>query len=70
MNKSRDVWVFIEQEVGGIAAVSLELLSKARDLAQKLDSRVWRCPVRSRGRRSGRNGHPSRCGYRVPGRPS
>ena len=40
MNNSRDVWVFIEQEVGGIAAVSLELLSKAQDLAQKLDSRV------------------------------
>jgi electron transfer flavoprotein alpha subunit len=32
--------VFIEQEVGGIAPVSLELLSKAQDLAQLLGSRV------------------------------
>jgi electron transfer flavoprotein alpha subunit len=40
MKNSRDVWVFIEQQVGGIAAVSLELLSKAQDLAAKLDSRV------------------------------
>jgi len=40
MKNSRDVWVFIEQEVGGIAAVSLELLSKAQDLARKLDSHV------------------------------
>jgi electron transfer flavoprotein alpha subunit len=40
MKNSRDVWVFIEQEVGGLAAVSLELLSKAMELADKLDSRV------------------------------
>jgi electron transfer flavoprotein alpha subunit len=40
MKNSRDVWVFIEQQVGGIAAVSLELLSKAQNLAAKLDSRV------------------------------
>ena len=40
MKNSRDVWVFIEQQVGGIAAVSLELLSKAQDLAAKLNSRV------------------------------
>jgi electron transfer flavoprotein alpha subunit len=40
MKNSRDVWVFIEQQVGGIAAVSLELLSKAQDVAAKLDSRV------------------------------
>jgi electron transfer flavoprotein alpha subunit len=40
MNNSRDVWVFIQQELGGIAGVSLELLSKARELADELDSRV------------------------------
>ena len=40
MENRRDVWVFIEQQVGGIAAVSLELLSKARELAKRLDSQV------------------------------
>ena len=40
MKNSRDVWVFVEQDVGGIAAVSLELLTKAQDLAERLDSRV------------------------------
>jgi electron transfer flavoprotein alpha subunit len=40
MRDSRDVWVFIEQDVGGIAAVSLELLSKAQNLAARLGSRV------------------------------
>ncbi|MFQ6101901.1 MAG: electron transfer flavoprotein subunit alpha/FixB family protein [Anaerolineae bacterium] len=40
MAKCREVWVFIEQEDGCIAAVSLELLSKARELAEKLDGRV------------------------------
>ncbi len=34
------VWVFIEQEAGEIAAVGLELLSKARELAKRLDGRV------------------------------
>jgi len=36
----RKVWVFIEQEAGEIAPVSLELLSKARELAAKLDGHV------------------------------
>jgi len=40
MNKNREVWVFIEQEAGQIAAVSLELLSKGRELAERLGSRV------------------------------
>ena len=41
MNKSsRDVYVFIEQEAGKISAVSLELLSKGRELAEELGSRV------------------------------
>ncbi len=38
--RNQDVWVFIEQDVGGIAPVSLELLSKARELAEKLGGRV------------------------------
>jgi electron transfer flavoprotein alpha subunit len=40
MTKKRDVWVFAEQQVGGMAAVSLELLSKARELADRLGSQV------------------------------
>jgi len=40
MAEIRDVWVFIEQEEGEIATVSLELLSKARELADELDGRV------------------------------
>jgi electron transfer flavoprotein alpha subunit len=40
MNTDRDIWIFIEQEEGEIAAVSLELLSKGRELAERLDSRV------------------------------
>lgn len=34
--KMGNVWVFIEQEAGKIADVSLELVSKARDLADRL----------------------------------
>jgi len=40
MKETREVWVFVEQEDGEIAPVSLELLSKARDLAGELDGRV------------------------------
>jgi electron transfer flavoprotein alpha subunit len=40
MVEMREVWVFVEQEEGTIAPVSLELLGKARDLAGKLDGRV------------------------------
>lgn len=36
-----DVWIFIEQEEGQIAEVSLELLGKGRSLAETLDSQVW-----------------------------
>jgi electron transfer flavoprotein alpha subunit len=39
-SNSRDVWVFIEQEEGVIADVSLELLAKAQELAGTLDSQV------------------------------
>jgi electron transfer flavoprotein alpha subunit len=37
---SRDVWVFIEQEEGKIADVSLELLAKGQELARGLKSQV------------------------------
>jgi electron transfer flavoprotein alpha subunit len=40
MTQSRDVWVLVEQEGGRIANVSLELISKGRELADRLDSRV------------------------------
>lgn len=40
MNNDLEVWVFIEQEAGEIATVSLELLSKGRELAERLGSRV------------------------------
>lgn len=41
MSESQDVWVFIEQEEGQIAPVSLELLSKGQELARSLDGKVW-----------------------------
>jgi electron transfer flavoprotein alpha subunit len=37
----RNVWIFIEQEGGKIADISLELLAKGQELAQTLDSQVW-----------------------------
>ncbi len=40
MSEVREVWVFIEQGDGSIASVSLELLSKARELADHLGGRV------------------------------
>ncbi|MGD9047382.1 MAG: electron transfer flavoprotein subunit alpha/FixB family protein [Anaerolineae bacterium] len=40
MAKRRDVWVFIEQEEGEIAPVSLELLGKAGELAGELGGQV------------------------------
>jgi electron transfer flavoprotein alpha subunit len=41
MSEKRNVWIFIEQEDGKIADVSLELLAKGGELAQKLGSQVW-----------------------------
>jgi electron transfer flavoprotein alpha subunit len=38
---NRNVWIFIEQEDGKLADVSLELLAKGRDLADTLGSQVW-----------------------------
>ena len=41
MTNTYDVWVFVEQEDGQVAGISLELLAKARELAQTLESQVW-----------------------------
>lgn len=41
MTNQRNVLIFIEQEEGQLADVSLELLAKGRDLAQTLGSEVW-----------------------------
>jgi electron transfer flavoprotein alpha subunit len=41
MANKRNIWIFIEQEQGQIADVSLELLTKGQELAQTLDSEVW-----------------------------
>ena len=41
MNDERNVWVFIEQEGGRIANVSLELLAKGSELAHQLGSKVY-----------------------------
>jgi len=40
MSKTKEVWVFIEQENGNIAKVSLELMTKALELAEQLDGSV------------------------------
>jgi electron transfer flavoprotein alpha subunit len=40
MNEQREVWVFVEQEEGKIAPVSLELIGKARALARDLAGKV------------------------------
>jgi electron transfer flavoprotein alpha subunit len=40
MKQNRDVWVFVEQQDGEIAPVSLELLGKARELSGELGSQV------------------------------
>jgi len=40
MTQSRDVWVFVEHEDGRVAPVSLELLGKARELADQLTGSV------------------------------
>jgi len=39
-SNSKDVWVFVEQEEGVIADVSLELLAKGQSLAKTLNSQV------------------------------
>jgi electron transfer flavoprotein alpha subunit len=41
MQNNHNVWVFIEQDEGKIAEVSLELLAKGGELASTLGSQVW-----------------------------
>ncbi len=41
MTSERNIWIFIEQDGGQIAEISLELLAKGHELAQTLDSQVW-----------------------------
>jgi electron transfer flavoprotein alpha subunit len=41
MTQDRNVWVFIEQDEGQIAEVSLELLGKGREIAGQLGAEVW-----------------------------
>lgn len=41
MADTRNVWVFIEQDEGQIAEVSLELLAKGQELAKTLGGEVW-----------------------------
>jgi electron transfer flavoprotein alpha subunit len=41
MSAEHNVWVFIEQDEGHIAEVSLELLGKGCEIARKLGSEVW-----------------------------
>ncbi len=40
MATNNDIWVFVEQEEGKIADVSLELLAKGQELAHTLNSQV------------------------------
>ncbi len=41
MANKKNIWIFIEQEEGRIADVSLELLTKGQELAQILGGEVW-----------------------------
>ena len=41
MSENKSVWVFVEQDGGKLAEVSLELMSKGRELADTLGSELW-----------------------------
>ena len=41
MSETKNVWIFIEQDEGKIIDVSLELMSKGRELADTLGSELW-----------------------------
>jgi electron transfer flavoprotein alpha subunit len=41
MSENKNVWIFIEQDEGKIVDVSLELMSKGRELADTLGSELW-----------------------------
>ena len=45
MGESRQVWVYVEQDEGEIAPVSLELLCKARELAERVSELVASTPL-------------------------
>ena len=38
MSENKNIWVFIEQDEGKLADVSLELVAKGRELADRLGS--------------------------------
>jgi electron transfer flavoprotein alpha subunit len=40
MSENKDIWVFIEQDEGRVAEVSLELIAKGRELADQLGSKL------------------------------
>lgn len=40
MSENKDIWVFIEQDEGRVADVSLELVAKGRELADRLGSKL------------------------------
>ena len=71
MSENKNVWIFIEQDEGKIVDVSLELMSKGRELADTLGSELWAvlagqgveglCPeLIGRGRRQGPPGRARR----------
>jgi electron transfer flavoprotein alpha subunit len=41
LSDTKNVWVFVEQDGGTLAEVSLELMAKGRELADRLGSQVW-----------------------------
>ncbi len=41
MTNNRNVWIFIEQEEGRLADISLELLAKGQELARTLGGQAW-----------------------------
>jgi electron transfer flavoprotein alpha subunit len=41
MSDNKNVWVFVEQDEGKLAEVSLELMGKGRELADLLGSELW-----------------------------
>jgi electron transfer flavoprotein alpha subunit len=41
MSETKNVWIFIEQDEGRIAEVSLELIAKGRELADRLGGELW-----------------------------
>jgi electron transfer flavoprotein alpha subunit len=52
MSETKNVWIFIEQDEGKIIDVSLELMSKGRELADTLGSELWAVAGRPRSRES------------------